>query len=436
MINVVLNITPSNPSQPQAQGGQHAQEVVTGLEALLSACDPSSGTKAAIDCYLGGLQFQANTIVSTYIGALMKTKVEACSSIPAAAQNLPGFELNVDKVVACVNSLQAGTSDQKKAADDALMQANADADKIRAEIDAKDRKQVVSTYQGYYGAASLQGLADLPSKFTGASNIVGTWTAGFANNTAPPPVPPAPVPAAPSLKSQAAPNGKTANQNPTPTQNQTQGNQQPLSTAQQATNNAICAMPASKSDAVEAACSHSSSNIHDEELEHWDVSIVAPVTGYKQLTYQASSSGGPNTIGTSTTRATAYGMFDVFPWGQDLNSPPILGIPYPTVGLTFTGAPLDRPYFAVAEMANIQKIPWIGSQFFSKYLPLQLRPVFGWVYVKQAISVPAVGSTPATSRTTRDWHPQFGIEISIRSTASSLTSNSSKSNSTTKKTGS
>ena len=190
------------------------------------------------------------------------------------------------------------------------------------------------------------------------------------------------------------------------------------------------------SGTVQSPCSNSPESIHDESLAYWDISIAVPVTGYKDLSFQSSSSGGANSIVTqSVSRTNAYGMFDIFLPGVDLNNPSAIGFPFVSAGLPISGSPLDKPYFAIAENAtfpgSVAKIP--GLSFLGTYIPLQIRPMFGWVWVKQFTKVPASGSTPASTIATRALHPQWAIEISIKSVASSLGKSTStqKNNSTT-----
>jgi hypothetical protein len=180
-------------------------------------------------------------------------------------------------------------------------------------------------------------------------------------------------------------------------------------------------------------CSDQQTKILDEGRSRWDVSVIVPITGYKDLTFQAASSGtsGPNIItAKSITRENAYGVFDLYLVPEDLINPPYLGIPHIVVGLPFAGRVFNKPYFAIGETINIPKmignIPIFSklpvlSNFAQKDLPLFVRPVFGWVDNK----VYPTGGAP----TFRSLKPQFSIEMSfssIKNAVQTLSKNSSK----------
>jgi hypothetical protein len=183
---------------------------------------------------------------------------------------------------------------------------------------------------------------------------------------------------------------------------------------------------------TQTACSDQQTKILDEGRSRWDVSVIVPITGYKDLTFQAASSGssGPNIITAKTiTRENAYGVFDLYLIPEDLINPPYLGIPHVVVGLPFAGQVFNKPYFAVGETINIPKmiakIPIVSklpvlSNFAQKDLPLFVRPVFGWVDNK----VYPTGGAP----TYRSLKPQFSIEMSfssIKNAVQTLSKNSS-----------
>jgi|HubBroStandDraft_5_1064220.scaffolds.fasta_scaffold15158_3 hypothetical protein len=170
-------------------------------------------------------------------------------------------------------------------------------------------------------------------------------------------------------------------------------------------------------DQHQSDCSDQPSKVLDEGRSRWDVSFIVPITGYKDLTFQAGTSGSTNLITAKTiTRANAYGVFDLFLVPEDLLNPPYVGIPHIVVGLPFAGQVFNKPYFAVGESINfpkaIAKIPILSkipvlSNLGQKDLPLFVRPVFGWVYNK----VYPAGGAP----TYRSLKPQWALEMSFTS---------------------
>ncbi len=178
-------------------------------------------------------------------------------------------------------------------------------------------------------------------------------------------------------------------------------------------------------------CSDQQTKILDEGRAHWDVSVVVPVQGYQDLTFQSASGSGSNTVtAKSITRENAYGVFDFYFVKEDLIRPPYLGIPHIVVGLPFAGKVFNKPYFAVGETINIpkmiskvsflSKLPVLGN-LAEKDLPLFIRPVFGWVDNK----VYPTGGAP----TYRSLKPQLSIEMSfstIKNAVQTLSKNSSK----------
>lgn len=170
-------------------------------------------------------------------------------------------------------------------------------------------------------------------------------------------------------------------------------------------------------DQHQSDCSDQPSKVLDEGRSRWDISFIVPLTGYKDLTFQAGTSGSTNLITAKTiTRENAYGVFDLFLVPEDLLNPPYVGIPHIVVGLPFAGQVFNKPYFAVGESINfpkaIAKIPVVSklpvlSNLGQKDLPLFVRPVFGWVYNK----VYPAGGAP----TYRSLKPQWALEMSFSS---------------------
>jgi hypothetical protein len=175
--------------------------------------------------------------------------------------------------------------------------------------------------------------------------------------------------------------------------------------------------------------------IQNEGLYWWDVSVGVPFKGYKELQYSSptgSTSGGATTGSITTTtvsKGTAYGFLALAPWKEDIVSPPSIGIPHFLVGLPLQGKVFDAPVFAAGETFNIASVPKIGPSI-AKVYPLGIRFYCGIVYNKQfSPSVAGVDPTPSH----RVAKLQYGIEFSIRSVVSKLSSATSGSKSNSKK---
>jgi hypothetical protein len=162
------------------------------------------------------------------------------------------------------------------------------------------------------------------------------------------------------------------------------------------------------------------------------------------LTYQVSTpptsttgGTGPNDVTAKTiTRTNAYAMFDIMPFGQDLNNLPTIGIPYLTAGLPLAGQVFNKPYFAVGETLFLPKS--ISSRVkvlseLSSYFPLSINPVFGWVYNKEFHTTVNPTTNAVTKAPYRAWKPQFAIGFSFRSISSTVKSGLSKSSGTNTK---
>jgi hypothetical protein len=286
-------------------------------------------------------------------------------------------------------------------------------------------KPTLSTYQGRYAAGLITNLTSLPATLTGSwtatfatTPAATTWAgnAGVYDLTAPLPTVPtgASDPADKSNRSGVEQQAATANPNNTPT-----------------ASSPVCNVSLVADGNSQAACSDQGAKVRDEGRSHWDVSVVIPITGYQDLTFQpgttaTGSSGSTPTLVTakSITRENAYGVFDLFPVAEDLVDPPYLGIPHIVVGLPFAGKTFDKPYFAVGETINFSKafgsskwlssLPVIGN-LAKQNFPLSLRPTFGWVYNKVFPAATATNPQPY-----RSLKPQWGIEVSFGSVSGAV----------------
>jgi hypothetical protein len=285
---------------------------------------------------------------------------------------------------------------------------------------ALSAKPLLSTYQGRYAAGLLTNLTSLPA--TLASNWNATFTApsissqwspkaGVYDLTTPVPVLPDRSQDTPdqSNRGSVIPSTATTTANSTP-----------------AASSPICTVALAKDSTSQMACADQPASVLDEGRSHWDISVVVPLTGYQDLTFQAgtsqtgSASPAPNVITSkAVTRENAYGVFDLFVVKEDLVTPPYIGIPHVVVGLPFSGKVFDKPYFAVGETINfskaiskssfLSKLPVIGS-LAQKDLPLSVRPVFGWVYNKEFPAASTESTQPY-----RSLKPQWAIELSFSS---------------------
>jgi hypothetical protein len=164
--------------------------------------------------------------------------------------------------------------------------------------------------------------------------------------------------------------------------------------------------------------------VQNEGLYWWDFSVGVPFKGYKEIQYNTTNGGAvtPQTV----SRGSAYAFLMLAPWKEDIVEPPSLGIPHFLVGLPLQGKVFDAPVFAMGETFNIKSIPKIGPAI-SKAYPLALRFYAGVVDNKQ-FAAPVAGVSPTPSH--RVLKLQYGIEFSIRSVASKLSSASSSKKST------
>jgi hypothetical protein len=304
------------------------------------------------------------------------------------------------------------------------------------------RPILYSLEQGQYGAAIVTNLTKLPV------NLVGTWTATFAGVPGAPAgvaapkatgnLPDAPAPTNQTNVANSGVAAKTTGQKST-TQTSAQ------TTAAAATSGAVktpictAALDTSVTTmSVQTKCSNAGTQVHDERLSWWDISLLVPVTGYSDLTYQVStppSTGGttgPNVVtAKSVTRTNVYAMADLMPFEQDLVNPPTIGIPYLAAGLPLAGKVFDKPYFAVGETFTLPKsianASWLSK--LSSYLPLSVNPVFGWVYNKEFHTTTNPTTNAVSQVPYRTLKPQFAIGFSFRSISSSVLSGLSKSSS-------
>lgn len=327
---------------------------------------------------------------------------------------------------------------------------------------------VLSTYQGRYAAELVDNLTDLPAKLT------PSWTATFTANTdsiggagvydtsaaspapatqapatpaAAPAVPVTPaVPAASPTPSAATPHSSGPadvqeeggadglpdapvtiaawnEQTAAPPASSSGGNASGASSsavgqskAQDATAQAKAPCTFSSSGTGPQQCTASNATVLDEGLSYFDVSVAFPLTGYKDVTFQADTTGMNTVIMNSTTRTNAWALFDMFFVKQDLVNPPYVGIPHLVVGLPFAGKIFDKPYFAVGESINLpqtlSKIPGLTkvpvlSSLISAKLPLAVNPVYGYVWNKE---FPIVNGVVVPNRV---FARQFALEISL-----------------------
>jgi hypothetical protein len=287
---------------------------------------------------------------------------------------------------------------------------------------ALSAKPVLSTYQGRYAAGLLTNLTSLPA--TLASN----WNATFTSSTLSSKWSPTagvydlttPVPLLPDHSQDTVDQSNRDMGSVTPSTTTATTNVAP------AASSPVCTVAVATGSTSQAACPEQPASVLDEGRSHWDVSVVVPLMGFKDVTFQSgtaqsgSTPSTPNVITSKTvTRENAYGVFDLFLIKEDLVSPPYVGIPHVVVGLPFAGKVFDKPYFAVGETINfskaiakipfLTKIPVINSLAQSD-LPLSVRPIFGWVYNKE-FPAAATGSTQPY----RSLKPQWAIELSFSS---------------------
>lgn len=287
------------------------------------------------------------------------------------------------------------------------------------------KQPIYSLYQGQYGAALVTNMSNLPV------DLSSTWTATFSPASATVTVASHAYALSSPIKS-AAPSKSLGKISKAKDAGAGSGSPSPGSpsdwVSQQvngAGSSAICDATSDSSDDAQdtqkPCTSPSATIVHNEKLSHWDISVAAPLPGYQDLTYEAgTTSTGAGTITAKTiTRTNAYAMFDWFPFGQDLNTPPAIGIPHLAGGLPLAGKTFNKPYFAVAETFRIPKIPLLGAS-------VSVRPMFGWVWNKEFHTIAATSSTPSSEIPYRALKPQFAIEVSIKSVASAISKSTSK----------
>ena len=421
-----------------------------------------------VDCLMVNSTGQLDAVAATVLTAATGYAESDCKTL---ASNLSGktdmasLGGNQYTLRDCLYEAMADTTDGKSAST-LITSETAAASTLNGNltnsVNMHKEKPVVSLYQGLYNAALLTNLTQLPKGFTSAANITGTWTATFAgvktlsstqqqqvNAVQAPVVAGAAAPAA-----KAAPTAlKSSNttQQPAGSQQQTASQQAAPAANQQSasqpTSNSICALTTTTlgtgltSQTTCTSTGPPTPGLHLEGIEWWDISVAVPVAGFKDVSYQQTSTSSGSTVNSvlptaAVTRENAYGMFDMFVLGgTDLYYPPNISYPYLSVGLPFSGKVFDKPYFAVGENINVPStvsaIPKIG-QYLSKFIPIQIRPMFGWVANKEFETIAASGSTPAHKvYLRRSWDPQFSIEISIKSVASKLSKNSTSNNTKT-----
>jgi hypothetical protein len=279
---------------------------------------------------------------------------------------------------------------------------------------------LLSTYQGRYAAGLLTNLTSLPATLAGNWNatfrttpLSTQWTSTAGAYDLKTPVPALPDHSQDTVdqtnRGGVAPSSATATSNLAPR-----------------ASSPVCNVALATGSTSQAACPDQAASVLDEGRSHWDVSVVVPLLGYQDVTFQAgtaatgSTSSTPNVITSKTvTRENAYGVFDLFLIKEDLLNPPYVGIPHVVVGLPFAGKVFDKPYFAVGETLNfskaiakvpfLTKIPVINSLAQSD-LPLSVRPVFGWVYNKEFPAASTGNMQPY-----RSLKPQWAIELSFSS---------------------
>jgi hypothetical protein len=427
-------------------------------------------TQNSIDCMMVDSAGQLNTVAATTLTASTGYAEADCKTLVSSLSgktDMAALIANQITLRDCFYEALADSTDGKNAAS-LISSESTIASKLKDNFansaNVHRERPVVSLYQGLYNAALLTNLTQLPKGFTSAANITGTWTATFSGVKIPSssqqqqggavqaPVGaavPAPAPAAKAAPS--ALKGSNTTQQPAGSQQQTASQQAAPAANQQSasqpTSNSICALTTTTlgtgltSQTTCTSTGPPTPGLHLEGIEWWDISVAVPVAGFKDVSFQQTTTSSGSTVNSAqptaaVTRENAYGMFDMFVLGgADLYNPPSISYPYLSVGLPFAGKVFDKPYFAVGENVNIpsslSKIPKIG-QYLSNFVPIQIRPMFGWVANKEFETIAASGSTPAHKvYLRRSWDPQFSIEISIKSVASKLTKSSTSNNTKT-----
>jgi hypothetical protein len=459
LISAVLGVSSSQTSNQAAlapseseRGGYQALTVPstpTPIDLLKAALGQTVTAKGSIDCFIGDATPQYISITAPLYSVLSTVSEQSCHSLgrPTAISD------SVAKLSSCLSDIQeANISGEIGAINPVATTVTSGLNDLMSNLSSGKAVQVYSTYQGLYAAGLLTNLTQLPQVFVGASNITGTWSASFSGGS--------PVAAAPATGAQQTAPSTTISLKSSNTQQKQKGTQNSAASTAKQTASAQTG-PTSACDlsttagpngkAVQETCTSTSQDVHDEGIAYWDVSVAVPVQGFRDVSFQTTTNASGASVYApgpqSTTRENAYGMFDLFiipPFGQDLYNPPVFGIPYVAAGLPFSGKVFDKPYFAAGEMINVpslwSKLPYIGQRLnLGKILPIQLRPMYGWVWNKEFKTVPATAATstiPAMPAhqvyLRRSLDPQFSIEVSIKSVASKLGKSSSGSGSGSK----
>ncbi|MGC2617463.1 MAG: hypothetical protein WA414_00390, partial [Acidobacteriaceae bacterium] len=464
---------------PEGKAQRHsAEEVVSDFNSLNTSCY-GYRQKPAIDCFLSGGRISADAQAASFASAITKYSETDCQLVKkalAGKTDLVAMHDQGETISFCLFEALVSDADAKSAeALDAATQAALG--KLVKGLEAHDLPQVYSTYQGLYTAGLLTNLTDLPQTFVGAANITGTWKATFAPRKAAaedggmpgrdspgkaPDKAPASAPksdepptaefsapgaAGSTVFAMAMPQSADATQTSAskPGKKPSKPAKKPATPAAKpaagkatASSSSLCPQTSTAQadgSVVQTPCTvtgPAAPGVHDEGIAYWDVSIAVPVQGFRDVGYKQSTMGGAGTLNlpsaASATRENAYGMFDMFVLGgEDLYTPPTIGLPYVSVGVPISGKVFDKPYFAMGEMVNLQSVGKMGvvGKYVAKYLPVQLRPMYGLVWNKEFKTIPASGTTPAeTVYYRRALDPQFSIEISIKSVASKLSKTS------------
>jgi hypothetical protein len=466
-----LEQTPEGKAQRDS-----AEEVVDDFTALKTSCYGYK-QKEAIDCFLGGVRSSGDAQSASFVKAVTQYPEPDCQAMKAALAgktDLASLSSQSGTVSFCLFEALVSDADAK-GAEGLIASEQGALDKLVKGLEAHDLPQVYSTYQGLYTAGLLTNLTDLPAAFVGAANITGSWTATFAPQKAAATEPETPgkkpTDAAPAGDSTAPAPPSKSDEPPTaefsgpdaggatlyamavpqsaditqasaskPAKKPAKPAKKPTTTTKPAAGtttagkSSLCPQTSTAQadgSAVQTPCTSTgpaAPGVHDEGIAYWDVSIAVPVQGFRDVGYKQSTTGGAGTLNlptaASATRENAYGMFDMFVLGgEDLYTPPTIGLPYVSVGVPISGKVFDKPYFALGEMVNLQSVGKMGvvGKYVAKYLPVQLRPMYGLVWNKEFKTIPASGTTPAeTVFYRRALDPQFSIEISIKSVASKL----------------
>jgi hypothetical protein len=296
------------------------------------------------------------------------------------------------------------------------------------------------TFAGAYGAAVLTGLQNLPVQITAtmeaslpkADKSTPTDLPEYADlsgdhiqvsNQKPEATPEAPADASQTGKQSESAKTSVEDSNKASASSSAKGSSSDTGSSGSASTGKQSAPTSGCSNPSDSTCTDKAV-IQNEGLYWWDVSVGVPFKGYKELQYDTTNGGAvtPKTV----SKGSAYGFVMLAPWKEDIVDPPSLGIPHFLIGLPLQGKVFDAPVFAMGETFNLRSIPKIGPAI-SKVYPVGLRFYAGVVYNKQ-FSAPMAGISPTPSH--RVAKLQYGIEFSVRSIASKLSSASSSKKST------